>query len=92
MYHRRFLRARNFDLAAAQKQLADTESWRRTNDVDNLYATFDPMEFEKAKRFYPRWTGRRDKVRTLKLAQHDDSEARDDVIGPRPSRSTCINV
>jgi len=29
--------------------------------VDNLYATFDPVEFEDCKHFYPRWTGRRDK-------------------------------
>jgi hypothetical protein len=29
--------------------------------VLNLYATFDPDELESAKRFYPRWTGRRDK-------------------------------
>ena len=28
----------------------------------DLYATFDPDELESAKRFYPRWTGRRDKV------------------------------
>lgn len=30
--------------------------------MGNLYATFDPEEMESAKRFYPRWTGRRDKV------------------------------
>jgi hypothetical protein len=30
--------------------------------VLDLYATFDPDELESAKRFYPRWTGRRDKV------------------------------
>lgn len=28
----------------------------------DLYATFDSDELESAKRFYPRWTGRRDKV------------------------------
>lgn len=36
---------------------------RKKNDVDNLFATFDPTEFENCRRFYPRWTGRRDKVR-----------------------------
>ena len=59
----RFLRARKFDPKAAQKQFAATEEWRKENDVDRLYATFDPEEFEAAKHFYPRWTGRRDKVR-----------------------------
>ncbi|KAF8736038.1 hypothetical protein AX14_000981 [Amanita brunnescens Koide BX004] len=57
----RFLRARSFQLILAQRQFASTEAWRRTNDVDRLYATFDPDEFENVKRFYPRWTGRRDK-------------------------------
>ncbi|KAI5896347.1 CRAL/TRIO domain-containing protein [Schizophyllum commune H4-8] len=58
----RFLRARKFDPKAAQKQFAATEEWRKENDVDRLYATFDPEEFEAAKHFYPRWTGRRDKT------------------------------
>jgi hypothetical protein len=31
-------------------------------DVNKLFANFDPVEFESARRFYPRWTGRRDKV------------------------------
>jgi hypothetical protein len=30
--------------------------------VLDLYATFDSDELESARRFYPRWTGRRDKV------------------------------
>jgi hypothetical protein len=57
----RFLRARRFDPAKAQKQFADAERWRKEHEVANLYATFDPVEFESSKRFYPRWTGRRDK-------------------------------
>ncbi|TCD62426.1 hypothetical protein EIP91_006908 [Steccherinum ochraceum] len=57
----RFLRARRFDPAKAQKQFADAEAWRKKHGVDALYATFPDDEFETAKRFYPRWTGRRDK-------------------------------
>ncbi|TFK39054.1 CRAL/TRIO domain-containing protein [Crucibulum laeve] len=57
----RFLRARSFHPAQAQKQFVDAEAWRKKHDVDNLYATFEHEEFESAKRFYPRWTGRRDK-------------------------------
>jgi len=57
----RFLRARKFDVGKAHKQFADTSSWRADHDVENLYVTFDPDEMESAKRFYPRWTGRRDK-------------------------------
>ncbi|GLB45504.1 putative CRAL TRIO domain-containing protein [Lyophyllum shimeji] len=57
----RFLRARGFSPVAAARQFAAAEKWRKENDVDNLYKSFDPVEFESAKRFYPRWTGRRDK-------------------------------
>ncbi|KAG6909238.1 hypothetical protein DXG01_001420 [Tephrocybe rancida] len=57
----RFLRARGFVLTSAQKQFSDAEKWRKEHDVVNLFNTFDPVEFEAAKRFYPRWTGRRDK-------------------------------
>ncbi|KAG6826635.1 hypothetical protein H0H92_015052 [Tricholoma furcatifolium] len=57
----RFLRARGFALGPAHKQFSDTERWRKEHDVVELYRTFDPVEFEAAKRFYPRWTGRRDK-------------------------------
>ena len=59
----RFLRARRFDAAKAQKQFSDAEIWRNKHKVDELYTTFPPDEIETAKRFYPRWTGRRDKVR-----------------------------
>ncbi|KAF9026093.1 CRAL/TRIO domain-containing protein [Hymenopellis radicata] len=57
----RFLRARKYDIPAAQKQFADTEAWRKKHDVDKLYRTFPEHEFYSSKRFYPRWTGRRDK-------------------------------
>ncbi|KAF5377368.1 hypothetical protein D9757_008018 [Collybiopsis confluens] len=57
----RFLRARRFDVEKAKKQFADTEMWRTEHDIDTLFRTFDPEEFEDARRFYPRWTGRRDK-------------------------------
>ena len=53
---------RGFNPTAAQKQFGDTEAWRKKNDVDRVFAEFDTDEFEDAKRFYPRWTGRRDKV------------------------------
>ena len=61
----RFLRARKFDVGKAHKQFADTLTWRAEHDVENLYPTFDPEEMESARRFYPRWTGRRDKVIVL---------------------------
>ena len=58
----RFLRARGFDPAAAQQQFAATEQWRKQHDVDNLYASFTADELQTSRRFYPRWTGHRDKV------------------------------
>ena len=64
---RRFLRARGFSPAHAQTQFAATQQWRKDHDVDRLYPTFEVDEFEEAKRFYPRWTGRRDKVRFVSL-------------------------
>ncbi|KZT11765.1 CRAL/TRIO domain-containing protein [Laetiporus sulphureus 93-53] len=57
----RFLRARRFDPPKALKQFQDAQAWRAQHAVDALYAAFDPTEFEDARRFYPRWTGRRDK-------------------------------
>ncbi|KAF8208586.1 CRAL/TRIO domain-containing protein [Mycena galopus ATCC 62051] len=57
----RFLRARSFDPTAALKQFSDSDKWRREHDADNLFKTFDATEFENSRRFYPRWTGRRDK-------------------------------
>lgn len=68
--HSRFLRARKSDPAKAHKQFAATEAWRRENRVLDLYATFDPDELESAKRFYPRWTGRRDKVSVNPVVHH----------------------
>ncbi|KIJ60271.1 hypothetical protein HYDPIDRAFT_32394 [Hydnomerulius pinastri MD-312] len=57
----RFLRARRLDLNKAEKQFADTEAWRKQHGVDELFKTFDTTEMESSRRFYPRWTGRRDK-------------------------------
>ena len=62
------MRARRFDPEKAQKQFADSEAWRTKHNVDELYANFPTDEFEDSKRFYPRWTGRRDKVWGLKLS------------------------
>ena len=44
------------------KQFADSEAWRAKHNVEPLYASFPVDEFEGARRFYPCWTGRRDKV------------------------------
>ncbi|KAJ7595635.1 CRAL/TRIO domain-containing protein [Mycena floridula] len=58
----RFLRARVFDPAAAQKQFAATEAWRKEHKVDDLYASAKAEEMTLTRRFYPRWTGRRSKA------------------------------
>ncbi|KAI0700073.1 CRAL/TRIO domain-containing protein [Cytidiella melzeri] len=73
----RFLRARRFDPAKAQKQFADAEAWRAKHNVEELYATFPADELESSRRFYPRWTGRRDKnglpVYVFRLASLDST-------------------
>ncbi|KAF9479930.1 CRAL/TRIO domain-containing protein [Pholiota conissans] len=58
----RFLRARSFNLAAAQKQFAEAEAWRKKLDVTKLYEDLSPDDMTHSQRFYPRWTGRRDKL------------------------------
>ncbi|KAG8773878.1 hypothetical protein FRC12_002275 [Ceratobasidium sp. 428] len=60
----RFLRARRYSPTNAAQHFRTVEKWRTQHDVDNLYKTgFDLKEFEDMKKFYPRFTGRRDKVR-----------------------------
>ncbi|KDR82392.1 hypothetical protein GALMADRAFT_237674 [Galerina marginata CBS 339.88] len=58
----RFLRARSFNPAAAQKQFTDAENWRKKHDVSNLFYEASAEDIDHSKRFYPRWTGRRDKL------------------------------
>jgi hypothetical protein len=60
-----FLRARGFNIAAAKTQFTDAETWRKKNNVHKLYHGMSVEIIEHAKRFYPRWTGRRDKVRIV---------------------------
>ncbi|KAG8702768.1 hypothetical protein FRC09_004555 [Ceratobasidium sp. 395] len=58
----RFLRARRYSPTNAAQHFRTVEKWRAQHDVDNLYKTgFDLKEFEDMKKFYPRFTGRRDK-------------------------------
>ncbi|KAF8322655.1 CRAL/TRIO domain-containing protein [Clavulina sp. PMI_390] len=57
----RFLRARRFDPEKALKQFSDYEAWRKQHNVDELYRTFPVEEMELAKKYYPTWTGRRDR-------------------------------
>ncbi|KAL5501518.1 hypothetical protein ACEPAH_8778 [Sanghuangporus vaninii] len=57
----RFLRARRFDPIKAEKQFADRLSWEKKHDVHDLFANFPTDEFENSRRYYPRWTGRRDR-------------------------------
>ncbi|GAA5862710.1 hypothetical protein JCM1840_002648 [Sporobolomyces johnsonii] len=58
----RFLRARKFDPAGAFDQFTSAEKWRKENNVDELYDTFDVAEFRDAQKLYPQWTGRRDRT------------------------------
>lgn len=46
-HDRRFLRARNFDLALSKKMIKDCQEWRRTVEgigIDELYRQIDPFD------------------------------------------------
>ncbi|KAJ6255893.1 hypothetical protein Dda_9352 [Drechslerella dactyloides] len=60
-YLLRFLRAGRFSLPAAFRQFETTEKWRKNAAIDALYADFDASEFEETRKYYPQWTGRRDR-------------------------------
>ncbi|KAF8468232.1 CRAL-TRIO domain-containing protein [Kalaharituber pfeilii] len=57
----RFLRARRFVVADALKQFSDTQKWRADEKIDDLYEHFDVDEYERVRKLYPEWTGRRDR-------------------------------
>ncbi|KAH7353337.1 CRAL/TRIO domain-containing protein [Plectosphaerella cucumerina] len=57
----RYLRARRWVPADALVQFADTETWRKTTDIDTLYQTIAHPAYDAARRLYPQWTGRRDR-------------------------------
>jgi hypothetical protein len=59
---RRFLRARNWDVAAAQEQFTQHQEWLKKHDVRRVLNDLTPEDFRHTQKFYPRWTGRRDKV------------------------------
>jgi hypothetical protein len=58
----RFLRARSFNVPRAMKQFMDTDAWRKEQDIDKIYRQFPVDDLEAARRYYPRWTGRRDRL------------------------------
>ncbi|UZJ50741.1 hypothetical protein CBS101457_000061 [Exobasidium rhododendri] len=58
----RFLRARSFNVPKALKQFMDTDTWRRERNIDQVYREFPVNDLEAARMYYPRWTGRRDRL------------------------------
>ena len=62
MMYSRFLRARNWDVLAAQKQFADYKVWLKKHNVLQVLRDLSPADMLRTQRYYPRWTGRRDKV------------------------------
>ncbi|KAI1266997.1 CRAL-TRIO domain-containing protein [Xylariaceae sp. FL1019] len=57
----RYLRARKWVPQDAYVQFAETEKFRRANEIDVLYETIDIDSYEASRKLYPRFTGRRDK-------------------------------
>lgn len=50
----RFLRARKFDVPAAKKMWVDTQKWKQSFHVDELYETFEYSEKPQVDKLYPR--------------------------------------
>jgi len=40
----------------------DTDKWRKDAQVDQVYQTFPVADMEASRAYYPRWTGRRDRL------------------------------
>ncbi|GAA6012655.1 hypothetical protein JCM10207_009070 [Rhodosporidiobolus poonsookiae] len=57
----RFLRARKFDLPKAKEMWINTQKWKASFRVDELYETFDYKEKEQVAKFYPRFYHKTDK-------------------------------
>ncbi|BGP29438.1 cytosolic factor, phosphatidylinositol/phosphatidylcholine transfer protein [Rhodotorula toruloides] len=57
----RFLRARKFDLAKAKIMWIDTQKWKQSFHVDELYETFDYKEKPEVDKLYPRFYHKTDK-------------------------------
>lgn len=51
---RRFLRARNFDLAKTKAMYTNTARWKKEFGVDELYHTFEYTEKAQVDKYYPR--------------------------------------
>ncbi|PMD14030.1 hypothetical protein NA56DRAFT_651256 [Hyaloscypha hepaticicola] len=57
----RFLRARKFDVALAEKMFVDCEKWRKEIDLDNLTRNFDYHEKPQVFEYYPQYYHKTDK-------------------------------
>ncbi|CAO1615121.1 unnamed protein product [Parajaminaea phylloscopi] len=57
----RFLRARKWDLEAALTMFTESEKWRKSFGVEDLYANFDYPEKEKVDEIYPQFYHQTDK-------------------------------
>ncbi|KAI0021592.1 CRAL-TRIO domain-containing protein [Xylariomycetidae sp. FL0641] len=57
----RFLRARKWVVQDAYGQFADTENFRKANQIEVLYDTIDIESYSSSQKLYPRFTGHRDK-------------------------------
>ncbi|KDE08705.1 hypothetical protein MVLG_01161 [Microbotryum lychnidis-dioicae p1A1 Lamole] len=57
----RFLRARKFDIPKAKIMWIDTQNWRKSFKVDELYETFEYKEKAEVDKLYPRFYHKTDK-------------------------------
>ncbi|KAJ5751439.1 uncharacterized protein N7511_008404 [Penicillium nucicola] len=57
----RYLRSRNFDVAAAFEKFDYATTWRRDHKIKEFYDNLDIDHYEESRKMYPQWTGRRDR-------------------------------
>ena len=57
-------------MPAADEQFNKHEEWLKKHDVRRALSDLTPEEMVSTQKFYPRWTGRRDKVCISEMYSH----------------------
>lgn len=70
--HRRYLRARGFEIAAAFEQFDFATKWRKENGIEDFYDNLDVQSYEESRKMV-RWPSHSFSIFTLPLANISQS-------------------